>query len=147
MRNFQDTFETRNRSFISAFLICMTVPLKPTERAQILLKNGSRDFQNSSPYERLACFYVTIQSVKVLNVVNTLTLIQIFWKTKIFFKKLEDCFLVETTKIENTSFPFKTARSEANAKTNRMVTTKWTYHIERSFPSNCLIFLENLFQF
>ena len=27
MRNFQDTFETRKRLFISAFLICMTVPL------------------------------------------------------------------------------------------------------------------------
>ena len=33
---------------------------------------------------------------------------QIFWKTKTFFKKLEYRFLVETTKIENTSFPFKT---------------------------------------
>ena len=28
MRNFQDTVETRKRSFISAFTICMTVPLK-----------------------------------------------------------------------------------------------------------------------
>ena len=28
MRNFQDTFETRKRSFISAFSICMTVPIK-----------------------------------------------------------------------------------------------------------------------
>ena len=28
MRNFQDTFETRKRSFISTFSICMTVPLK-----------------------------------------------------------------------------------------------------------------------
>ena len=28
MRNFQDTFETRKRSFISAFSICITVPLK-----------------------------------------------------------------------------------------------------------------------
>ena len=28
MRNFQETFETRKRSFISAFSICMTVPLK-----------------------------------------------------------------------------------------------------------------------
>ena len=28
MQNFQDTFETRKRSFISAFSICMTVPLK-----------------------------------------------------------------------------------------------------------------------
>ena len=27
MRNFQDTFETRKRSFISAFSNCMTVPL------------------------------------------------------------------------------------------------------------------------
>ena len=27
MRNFQDTFETRMRSFISAFSVCMTVPL------------------------------------------------------------------------------------------------------------------------
>ena len=64
------------------------------------------------------------QSVKVLNVFNTLTLIQIFLKTKTFFKKLEHLFLVETTKIQNTSFPFKTALSEANVKTNRMATTK-----------------------
>ena len=27
MRNFRDTFETRKRSFISTFSICMTVPL------------------------------------------------------------------------------------------------------------------------
>ena len=27
MRSFQDTFETRKQSFISAFLMCMTVPL------------------------------------------------------------------------------------------------------------------------
>ena len=87
------------------------------------------------------------QSVKVLNVFNTLTLIQIFWKTKTFFKKLEYHFLVETTKIENTSFPFKTALSEANVKTNRMATTKWTYHKEWSFASNYFIFLENLLQF
>ena len=85
--------------------------------------------------------------MKVLNVFNTLTLIQIFWKTKAFFKNLEYRFLVETTKIENTLFPFKTALSEANVKTNRMATTKWTYHKEWSFASNYLIFLENLFQF
>ena len=28
MRNFQDTFKTRKRSFISVFSICMTVPLR-----------------------------------------------------------------------------------------------------------------------
>ena len=80
------------------------------------------------------------QSVKVSNVFNTLTLKQIFWKTKTFFKKLEYHFLVENTKIENASFPYRTALSEANVKTNRMVTTK-----ERIFASNCFIFLKFCF--
>ena len=31
-----------------------------------------------------------------------------------------------SAKIENVSFPYKTAISEANVKTNGMVTTKWT---------------------
>ena len=60
---------------------------------------------------------------------------------------MEQRFLVETTKIGNTKFSFKTALSEANVKTNRMATTKWTYHKEWRFASNCFIFLENLFQF
>ena len=85
------------------------------------------------------------QSVGILNVFNTLTLLQIFWKTKTFFKKLEYRFLVETTKIENTSFLFKTTLSEANVKTNRMATRKLSYHKEWSFASNYFIFLENLF--
>ena len=83
------------------------------------------------------------QSVKVSNVFNTLTLKQIFWKTKTVFKKLEYIFLAEATKIENTPFPFKTAVSEANVKTNRMVTTKWTYRKEQSFASSYFIFFEN----
>ena len=87
------------------------------------------------------------QSMKVSNVFNTLTLKQILWKRKTFFKNLGYCFLVETTKIEKPSFPFKTALSEVNVKTNRMATTKWTYHKEWSFPSNYFIFLKNLFQF
>ena len=85
--------------------------------------------------------------MKVSNVFNTLTLKQIFWKTKTFFKKLEYRFLVETTKIENKSFPFKTALSKANVKTYRIATTKWTYQKEWSFANNYFIFLENLFQF
>ena len=36
-------------------------------------------------------------------------------------EKLEYLFLVESTKIENASFPYKTAISEANVKTNRMM--------------------------
>ena len=102
MRNFQDTFETRKRSFIGAFSICMTVPL---------------------------------------------TLKPIFSKTETFFKKLEDRFLVESTKIEKTTFPYKAALSEANVKTNRMGSTKWTYHKEQSFASNYFIFSKILFQF
>ena len=66
----------------------------------------------------------TRQPVKVSNVFNTLTLKQIFWKARTFFKKLEYGFLVETTEIENASFPFKTALSETNVKTNGMATTK-----------------------
>ena len=42
---------------------------------------------------------------------------------KTFFKKLEYRSLVEHTKIEKASFPYKTAISEANVNTNRMVTT------------------------
>ena len=50
-----------------------------------------------------------------------------------FLEKMEYRFIVETTKIENASIPFKTALSEAKVKTNRMATAKWTYHKERDF--------------
>ena len=70
-----------------------------------------------------------------------------FWKTKTFLKKLQYRFLVETTKIESILFSFKTALSEVNVKTNRMPTTKLTYHKEWSCAINYFIFLENLFQF
>ena len=62
-----------------------------------------------------------------------------FLENENLFQKT-DRFLAETTKIENTSFPFKTALSEANVKTNRMATIKWTYHKEWSFASNNFIF-------
>ena len=42
--------ETFSQSFIS----------KPTERAKVLLKNGTRDFQIVAPFERPPCFSVTI---------------------------------------------------------------------------------------
>ena len=87
------------------------------------------------------------QSVEILNVFDTLSLKQIFWRTKTFFKKPEHYFLVESTKIKNASFSYKTSISEANVKTNRMMSTKWTYHEEQSFASNYFIFLKILFQF
>ena len=66
------------------------------------------------------------QSAKILNVFNTLTLKHIFWKTKTF-QKLEYRFLVESAKIENASFSYKTALSEANVKTNSSIFSPgWT---------------------
>ena len=76
-----------------------------------------------------------------------MTVKQIFWKIKTFSEKLKYPYLVERTKIENASFPYKTTISEANVKTNRMVTAKWAYHKERSFASNYFIFWKVLFQF
>ena len=70
-----------------------------------------------------------------------------FLENENLFQKLEYRFLVESIKTENASFPYKTALLEAIVKTNRMVTTKWTYHKERSFASNCFVFLKILFQF
>ena len=71
----------------------------------------------------MACFYVTIsESFKRFQYFNFETN---FLENEIFFKKLEYCFLVETTKIE---FPYKSALSEANVKTNGIANTKWTYH-------------------
>ena len=67
------------------------------------------------------------QSLQILNDFNTLTLKQIFWKIKTFLKKLEYCFLVESTEIENGIFPYKTALRKANIKINRMGSTKWNH--------------------
>ena len=47
-----------------------------------------------------------------------------FCENENLFQKQEYCFLVESTKIENSSFLYKTAISEGDAKTNRMVSTK-----------------------
>ena len=82
-----------------------------------------------------------------LNDFNTLTLKLIFRKTQTLFKKLGYCFLVESTKIDNITFPYKTALSEPNVKTNRMGCTKLTYHKEQSFASNHFPLSKILFQF
>ena len=95
---------------------------KPTERAQVFLKNGSRDFHNRPPFLRSACFYMTIdENSERFQYFNFET---DFLENKTFFKKLEYYSLVESTKIENASFPYKTTISESNVKTNRMVNTK-----------------------
>ena len=85
------------------------------------------------------------EPLETLNVFNSIALKEILWKTKTFFKKLEYYFLVENTKIENTTFRNTTALPEANVKTNRTGSTKLTHHKERSFASNYFIFTKSFF--
>ena len=88
------------------------------------------------------------QSVEILNVFNTssITLKKIFRKMKIFSRKLGYHFIVESIKIGNAWFPWKTAISEANVEANGMVSTKWTYYKEQSFAGNYFIFSKKNFQ-
>ena len=60
---------------------------------------------------------------------------------KTFFKNLGYRVLVQSSKIESAIFSHKTALPEANAKTNRMGSTKWTK--DRVFASNYFIFSLN----
>ena len=63
------------------------------------------------------------------------------------FKKLEYCFLVESAKTDIIILSYKAALSEANVKTNRMGSTKLTYHKEWSFAFNNFPISKILFQF
>ena len=81
------------------------------------------------------------QLVEISNVFNTLTLKQIFWKTKTFFKKLEYCFL--KTYHFHTKLPYQ----KPMLRQIKWVSTKWTHHKEWSFTGNYFIFLKILFQF
>ena len=106
-------------------------------------KKPPRDFQSTPPFERSACFCLTT--------IGNFECFHYFYFERNFlnfflFQKTGVPFLVESTKIESATFPHKTALSEANVKTNRMGSTKWTYRKERSFPSNYFVFLKNLFQ-
>ena len=67
-----------------------------------------------------------------------------FLKTENLFQKHWST-VQKRTKIENASFLYNTALSEANVKTNKMGSTKWTYHKERSLASNYFIFLKFCF--
>ena len=81
---------------------------------RVLLKSGTRDFQNGPPFEKIGMFLCD-NHWQLFNVFNNSILKQIFLKMKtVFKKKLEIGFLVERTKIENETFPYKTALSEAN---------------------------------
>ena len=84
---------------------------------------------------------------KLLIVCSTLNLEPIAKKRKTFFKKLEYRLLIESTKIENVSFSYKTALSGANVKTNSMVSTKWTYKKNNGVLPVTTLFLWHFFLF
>ena len=46
--------------FYSIYLLNFDKNLVLTQERAVPLKNGTKDFQNSPPFERLACFYGTI---------------------------------------------------------------------------------------
>ena len=84
-------------------------------------KSSTRYFQNSPPFDRSVCFYVTIcENFECFQYFNFET---DFLENEILFQKTGVTFLVESTKIENASFPYKTAIPEVNVKTNRMMIT------------------------
>ena len=60
--------------------------------------------------------------MKILNVFNTFNFETDFLENETVFQKTGVTFLVESTKIENASFPYKSAIPELNVKTNRMIT-------------------------
>ena len=116
-------------------LLLRSFILKPSERAQVFLNNGNRHFQNNPPFERSACFYVIISG----NFERSQTLEQIFWKTKTFFKKnwrLEQRFLVESTKIETHHFHTKLLCQKSILRQTVM-----------QFGQEFLILWKNYFQF
>ena len=79
--------------------------------------------------------------LEILNVFNTLTSAQVFWKTKIF-KKLKYCFSVASATIENTTFQYKTDEWEVQNAIKWMGSAKWTYHKKR-FLSLIIYFFKN----
>ena len=100
-------------------------------------KNGTSDFQNSLPFERSACFY--------LRITENFERFQYFYfeKRQSFSRNQSTTFQLEELRLKTKHFHTKLPCQ----KTNRMESTKWTYHKEGSFAINHFIFLKILFQF
>ena len=81
--------------------------LKSNRKSIGSCKNSIRDFQNSPPFERSACLYVTVTgNFENFRYFNFETDFLKKWKT--FSKKLEYHYLVESTKTESVTFLYKT---------------------------------------
>ena len=108
---------------------------KPTERAQVFLKNSTMDFQNSPLFERSACFYVTItgnvERFQYFNFETHFLIRENFFQKK----KWSTTFQLKVRRLERQHYqtPLPMLRQ-------RMRSTKWSYHKERSFARNQLVF-------
>ena len=82
------------------------------------------------------------QPLEISNIFNTLTLKQIFWETKTFFKKLEYHFLVENDQIERASFPNKSTQKPMLREVEWVQNGVQNGSITKNgvFASNCFIF-------
>ena len=124
MRNFQDTFETCNWSFISAFSICMTVPLILTQTRKNLnfvlekYESGQVLFYNKTLLSRSILKEVFCKKGVFRNSQNSQenTCVRIFLKIKLqteacnFIKKktLTQVFFCEFCKISKNTFSYRT---------------------------------------
>ena len=101
--SFQHFLEQNLNSFLSLQkkTVCFkSFILKPTQSNRYFQTNATRDFQNSFfPFRNPHVFMW--KSLPIFIVLNSLALAKIFHKTKIYFKKQEYRFLVESIKIEN----------------------------------------------
>ena len=119
--------------------------LKSTKRASVLLKTVLGIFKIAL---RLRGRHVFMwQSLEILNVFNALNWKQIFWKTKPFLKN-RYLFLVESTKIENATFSYKTSYEEIICCSNypnvhihtfrKHLSFIWVYFLPVSNLKRCL---------
>ena len=78
------------------------------------------EFWNRHPFNILVFFFFItgdLPLLEILTVSNTSTLKKTSEKQKAFFEKTGILFFVGNTAIENGTFPYKTASSEAYVKT------------------------------
>ena len=74
--------------------------------------------------------FTNYSSVSIKSADEVKIIVDVEFHILFFFVKLK------TKTLENATFLFKTALLEANVKTNKRGSTKWTFHKEQSFASN-----------
>ena len=86
------------------------------------------------------------QSVEILNIFDTLTLKQLFWKTKTFFNNWSIIFWLKALRLETHFFHTKLPYQKPMLRQIEWWVQNGPVTKEQSFTSNYFIFLKNLFQ-